>query len=215
MKLDVILHKLLPTDTKFFEYLEQSSENLVEAGETLRTLMLTTKKNERQSLTEKIRDHEHRGDNITHTIFSELNSTFVTPLDREDIMKLASALDDIMDFMDGSVARFNLYGVKRYPPALAQMADILSKSIVEVRNGVRMLRDMRKTEAITAVLKKINEYENDADTLFEKAVGDLFAKEKNAIEIMKLKEVYVGLETATDKCEDAANVLETILIKNA
>ncbi len=215
MKLDVLLHKLLPTDNKFFDYLEQSCENLVEAGETLRTLMLATKQSERKPLADKIRDHEHLGDNITHTIFSELNSTFVTPLDREDIMKLASALDDIMDFMDGSVARFNLYGVKRYPPALAQMADILSKSIVEVRNGVRMLRNMRKTEELQATLKKINEYENDADTLFEKAVGDLFAKEKNAIEIMKLKEVYVGLETATDKCEDAANVLETILIKNA
>ena len=215
MKLDVLIHKLLPTDNKFFNYLEQSCQNLVEAGETLRTLMLTNKASEQRLLVDKIREHEHRGDSITHTIFSELNSTFVTPLDREDIHKLASALDDIMDFMDGSVARFNLYGLKRYPPALAQIADILAKSIVEVQSGVRMLRDMRKTEEISAVLKKINTYENDADTLFEEAVGALFAKEKNAIEIMKLKEVYVGLETATDKCEDAANVLESILIKNA
>lgn len=215
MKLDVLIQKLLPTDSKFFDYLEQSCQNLVEAGETLRTLMLTTKSSERTPLVRKIHDHEHLGDAITHTIFSELNSTFVTPLDREDIHKLASALDDIMDFMDGSVARFNLYGLKRYPAQLAQMADILAKSIVEVRNGVHMLRNMRNTEAISAALKKINEYENEADTVFEKAVGDLFAREKSAIEIMKLKEVYVGLETATDKCEDAANVLESILIKNA
>lgn len=215
MKLDILIHKLLPTDNKFFDYLEQSGQNLVEASEALRTLMLTTKAAERDALVEKISDHEHRGDAITHTIFSELNSTFVTPLDREDIHKLASALDDILDFMDGSVARFNLYGLKRYPSAMGQLADILAKSIVEVRNGVHMLRNIHKSSEIQATLKKINTYENEADALFEKTVSELFAKEKNAIEIMKLKEVYVGLETATDKCEDAANVLESILIKNA
>ena len=154
------------------------------------------------------------GDSITHRIFSELNSTFVTPIDREDIHELASALDDILDHIDGCANRFALYKITRVPKAVIQLIDVLILSMAELTNGVHLLRNLNDVEKFKASFTKVNEYENEADDIFDKAVADLFDKEKDPIQIIKLKEVFVGLETATDKCEDAANVLEGILIKH-
>jgi hypothetical protein len=163
----------------------------------------------------QINELEHFGDSISHQVFSELNATFVTPFDREDIHQLTSALDDIMDHMDGAASRISLYKIKKYPKSMLQLIDILQLSIAELRRGVGMLRDLNKTNELQRVFQKVNEYENNADTVFESGVARLFEKEKNAIQIIKLKEILVGLETATDKCEDAANVLEGIYIKHA
>jgi predicted phosphate transport protein (TIGR00153 family) len=163
----------------------------------------------------KIHELEHKGDNVTHKIFAELSATFVTPFDREDIHILASALDDIMDYIDGSAARFVLYKLNECPKEMSNLIDILHGSVTELQRGVSLLRDFRNSADLQKVLEKVNEYENEADAVFQRAIADLFENEKNAIQIIKLKEIYVGLETATDKCEDAANVMESLLIKHA
>jgi len=214
MKLDRIIKKLLPHDDHFYDLLEESADNLIKAGEPLKKLPLCKTHDQRLKTAKHIKDIEHEGDSITHRIFSELNSTFVTPLDREDIHELASALDDVLDHIDGCANRFAQYKISRVPKSIISLIDVLILSMDELKNGVCLLRNLNDTERLQISFKKINEYENKADDIFDKAVADLFEKEKNPIQIIKIKEILVGLETATDKCEDAANVLEGILIKH-
>jgi uncharacterized protein len=214
MKLDQLIKKLLPKDEHFYLLLEDSAQNLIRAGEELKKLPLCKTQKQRVEAAQRIKDIEHDGDSITHKIFSELNSTFVTPLDREDIHELASALDDILDHMDGCANRFSMYKIDRVPKSIPALIEILNLSINELKNGVHLLRNLNDGEQLQACFQKVNEYENQADDIFDQAVADLFDKEKNPIQIIKVKEVLVGLETATDKCEDASNVLEGILIKH-
>ncbi|MBI3786978.1 MAG: DUF47 domain-containing protein [Ignavibacteriales bacterium] len=215
MKLDQLIQKLLPHDEKFYAYFEQSSQNLIDAAILFKELCLTKTAAERDRVVLQIQELEHFGDTVTHNIFSELNATFVTPFDREDIHSLASALDDIMDHIDGSSGRISLYKLKKCPEQMIKLVDILHLSITELHKGVSLLRALHKAEELQRVFQKVNEYENQADAVFERAVADLFDKEDDPIQVIKLKEIYVGLETATDKCEDAANVLEGIYIKHA
>jgi len=215
MLFDRIIQKLLPTDERFYSLFEESTKNLLNASTMLTKLPKARSLQEREKLAVQIHAFEHIGDDLTHKIYSELNSTFVTPFDREDIHELGSSIDDVLDEIDGSIGRIVLYKVKSIPQTVTRLIDVLHLSIEELQQGVHCLRDIHKTDELQKILQKVNEYENEADSIFEKAVADLFEHEKNPIQIIKLKEVLVGLETATDKCEDAANVLEGILIKNA
>lgn len=214
MRFDRFIQGLLPKDERFFSFFEESSQNLVDAAEVLQRLAMAKPK-DRERLVMKMKDLEHKGDSITHKIFAEMNGTFVTPFDREDIHVLAAALDDVMDYMDGSASRVTLYKIRKCPQQMVKLIDILHQSILELHLGVSLLRDSRKHDQLQKVLEKVNEYENEADAVFELAIAQLFEREKDPINVIKLKEIYVGLETATDKCEDAANVLEAILIKHA
>lgn len=214
MRLDRLIQVLLPHDQKFYAFFEESAKNLVDAAELLPSLSRGTRA-DHEAIVNRIHHFEHQGDIITHNIFNELNATFVTPFDREDIHTLASALDDIMDYIDGSSARFVLYKIEQCPERMVLLMEILKKSVAELQKGVSLLRDFRRSGELQKVLEKINEYENEADATFESAIAELFDHEQNAIKIIKLKEIYVALETATDKCEDAANVMETLLIKHA
>jgi len=214
MKLDKFIQFLLPKDDKFYNYFIQSSRNLLDAAELLK-LLPNTSEEEKKKIIKQIVDVEHRGDAITHEIFAELNKSFITPIDREDIHILASALDDILDNINGSAGRFLLYKIKECPANMSKLINILYNSIHELHRGVELIRRWDRPDLLREVLKKVNEYENEADDMFESAIADLFENEKDPIKIIKLKEIYVGLETATDKCEDAANVLEGLLIKHA
>jgi len=213
MRLDRLIQVLLPHDEKFYTFFEESAQNLVDAMGVLPAIC-TSSEEECINIVNRIHEFEHKGDMVTHKIYEELNSTFVTPFDREDIHMLASALDDVMDYIDGSASRFVLYKIRRCPADVGMLMDILQKSVAEIAKGVSLLRDFRKSDQLQKVLEKINEYENTADSVFERAVADLFENEKEAIQIIKLKEIYVVLETATDACEDAANVMESLLIKH-
>lgn len=214
MIFDRIIQALLPHDERFFLYFEESTQYLLEASALL-TKLASAPPAERTELAETIHDLEHKCDTVAHRTFASLNATFVTPFDREDVHQLASALDDVMDYIDGSASRFVLYKIKECPPQMLGLIDVLSASVKELRHGISLVRDLRNTNGLQEILKKINEQENQADTIFQRAIADLFEYEKDPIQIIKLKEIYVGLETATDKCEDAANVLESILIKHA
>ncbi|MBI1807072.1 MAG: DUF47 domain-containing protein [Ignavibacteria bacterium] len=213
MKLDRIIQILLPHDEKFYSFFEESAQNLVNAVNLLQDLRHDSRA-DREIVVNRIHEYEHQGDTVAHNIFAELNATFVTPFDREDIHLLASALDDVMDYIDGSASRFLLYKLEQCPPDMVRLMGILQQSVHELRRGVSLLRDFRKADELQKILEKVNEYENDADLVFERAIADLFDQEKDPIRLIKLKEIYVGLETATDKCEDAANVMESLLIKH-
>ena len=215
MKFDRFIQRLLPHDENFYRFFEQASRNIVQAAALLKELVVTKEASDRDKLIMQIKELEHHGDSITHQIFSELNATFVTPFDREDIHELASALDDVLDHMDGTASRASLYKLTEFPESVIRLIDVLQLSIGELDLGVGMLRDINKKNELQRVFQKVNDYENIADDIFDNAVAELFDKEKDAIQIIKIKEILVGLETATDKCEDAANVLEGIYIKNA
>ena len=214
MKLDEIIHRFLPKDDKFYLMLEESTRNLVKTAEIMRQLVAEKNKTHREALVKDVKDLEHQGDAVAHRIFSEINATFVTPFDREDIHLLASALDDILDQMDGCASRISLYRIGKMPRDVHLLVSVLENSVRELERGIHLLRKLSDFEELQKVITKVNEYENEADALFDNGVAHLFNHERNPVTIIKMKEVFVGLETATDKCEDAANVLEAIMIKH-
>ena len=216
MKFDAILHALLPKDDNFFNFFEKDVENLLAAARIFKELMSNAiSKEERAQKIRKIEELEHKGDEVTHQIYSELSSTFITPFDREDIHELASKLDDILDYLQGAGTRIVLYRVDVISPEQEQLASMIHDQVLELHKAIPLLRDLRDVEAISESLVRINSIENEADDLFERAIGTLFEVCKDPILLIKSKELLVSLETATDQCEDAANVIETILVKNA
>jgi predicted phosphate transport protein (TIGR00153 family) len=216
MKIDAILHALLPKDDNFFNLFEKDAGNLLIAASTFRDLMSNSiSKEERGQKIRKIEEIEHRGDEITHQIFKALGTTYITPFDREDIHILASKLDDILDYIQGAATRIVLYRVDTISPESEKLAALVYDAVVELNKAIPLLRDLRHAEKINESLVKINSMENEADDLFERAIANLFDTCKDPIQLIKLKELLVSLETATDQCEDAANAIESILVKNA
>jgi hypothetical protein len=216
MKIDAILHALLPKDDSFFNLFEKDSTNLLLAATTFRDMMSNgISKEERGQKIRKIEEIEHRGDEITHQIFKALGTTFITPFDREDIHILASKLDDILDYIQGAATRIVLYRVDTISPEAEKLAALVYDGVVELNKAIPKLRDLRNADAINESLVKINSMENEADDIFERAIANLFDTCTDPIQIIKLKELLVSLETATDQCEDASNAIESILVKNA
>jgi predicted phosphate transport protein (TIGR00153 family) len=214
VKIDRLIQTLLPHDERFYSFFEDMTRLLQKASIALKKIP-DSDPIQTKALVDEIEDLEHQADEVTHRIFAELNATFVTPFDREDIHALASSLDDIMDYINGSASRFVLYNVKSATQYMRRLMEIIQLQVEVVGRGVSYLKDFKNSKLLQEVLRKVNEYENDADTVFSLAIADLFENEKDAIELIKLKEIYIGLETATDRCEDVANVLESILIKHA
>ncbi len=216
MKLDKLLHVLLPTDDRFFTFFEKDAENLLAAAKIFKELMSNSiSREERGQKIRKIEELEHRGDEVTHQIYSELGSNFITPFDREDIHSLASKLDDILDFLQGAATRIVLYRVESISPEMEQLAEMVYQQVVELHKAIPQLRSFKSVEAISESLVRINSLENEADDLFERAIAHLFDTCKDPIQLIKTKELLVSLETATDQCEDAANVIESIIVKHA
>jgi len=162
----------------------------------------------------KIKGIEHIGDDIVHEIFEELNKTFITPIDHEDISALASALDNVLDRIDGVATRLVLYEVQKPEDNMIALADVLAVQAEELNNAIEGLRDAKNFKNIEIRCIEINRLENIADDIYKNSVAKLF-KTKDAIEIMKLKEIYECLEHATDTCEDAANIVSNIVVKNS
>jgi predicted phosphate transport protein (TIGR00153 family) len=212
MSINSILQVLIPKDKKFFPLFEQASANLLEISKVLYD-MLNSEGDKRKILIKEISRLEHVGDEITHQIFHELGSNFITPFDREDIQRLASVLDDVIDFIHGSAKRIELYKIEKIHPSMIRLGELILESARELNKAIPQLKDMRDVSLIRDACVKINSIENHADDIFDMAVARLFEEETNAIEIIKIKEILSALETATDRAEDAANVLESILIK--
>lgn len=215
MSLNSIFQYFVPKDKKFFPLFEQAGNNLIEMSQLLKDIVNSSNPEKKKELTRKVEDLEHRGDNITHQIHLELGKNFITPFDREDIHSLASSLDDVADFIHGAANRMDLYKVEKATEPMIEIADLLVEATEHVSKAIHELRDLKNIRNITDSCVRINSVENKADYIFDKAVADLFEFEKDAISLIKHKEVLSAMEDATDKCEDVANVLESILVKNA
>ena len=203
---------LIPKDDKFFILFKQMTENITEGARLLKD-MLDNFEDPIESQ-HKIKDVEHKGDSITHDIIQKLNKTFVTPLDREDIYSLASKLDDILDLIDVCAQRIIMYNVESIPPEAKSLGFIILQSCLVVDKAVAML-GKKSNEQLFALCVEINALENEADRVCREAISRLFDEEKDPIQLIKWKEIFETLEKATDKCEDAANILESVVVKNA
>jgi predicted phosphate transport protein (TIGR00153 family) len=215
MSLNNIFQYFIPKDKKFFPLFEEAANNLIELGNSLKEVVNTDDLGRRKELFKHIEDLEHKGDTITHQIYLELGKNFITPFDREDIHELASAIDDVADYIHGSANRMNLYQVVEMTDSIKELADLILEAVTVLAKAINELKNLKNIRTITDACIKINSIENKADYVFDKAVGDLFEFEKDAIRLIKYKEVLSALETATDMCEDVTDVLETILVKNA
>lgn len=215
MALNSIFQYFVPKDKKFFPLFEQAGSNLIEMAKLLQQSVNSQDPELRKQLSKKLEDLEHTGDNITHQIHLELGRNFITPFDREDIHALASSLDDVADFIHGASNRMQLYKVEQATQPMIEITDLIVEATEHVAKALFELRDLKNIRNITDSCVRINTVENKADNIFDKAVADLFEYEKDAITLIKHKEVLSAMEDATDKCEDVANVLESILVKNA
>jgi predicted phosphate transport protein (TIGR00153 family) len=164
---------------------------------------------------QQIKALENDGDRITHETIDALNKTFITPIDREDIHALITTLDDVLDLIDAAAHRLMLYRITRPTPELVAIAVQLVKPVETIKEALLLLDNMKNARKILDLCVEVNRLENEADSLHRIAIGNLFDHEKDPISVMKLKEIYENLEHATDRCEDVANVIEGIVIKNS
>ncbi len=203
--------RLIPRDTKFFDLFADMARNLGEGARLLKQTLDDFK--DVDTRVQQLKDIEHRGDEMTHNVLTRLNQTFITPFDREDIYRLASSLDDVLDFVYAAGVRLIMYKITSAPEAASQLADIIIKQCDQLSQA--MVKLDKKNDQLLENCVEINRLENEADQIARAAIALLFDKEKDPISLIKLKELYEGLETATDKAEDAANVLEGVVLKSA
>jgi uncharacterized protein len=213
MSFDSVLKLFLPKDRVFYGLFEEVATSLMQMGELFKKAMQMEDLVQRDALLRTLEDLEHKNDEITHRIFIELGRNFITPFDREDIHYLATSLDDIADYIWGAAKRVVNYQIDDQYNTLPAFAEIISKSITAINTSVHKLRDMKDLRAITDACVVVNSLENDADDLLDSTLLKLFSSSINPIELIKQKDIYQMLETVTDKCEDAANVIESIIIK--
>lgn len=209
------LKYFIPRDRHFFPLFDKAAANLQEGGKAIYQLVTCTDPEEKKKWFREIERIEHVGDDIAHEIFQELGKNFITPFDREDIHRLISSLDDVLDYIHGSAKRMELYKLENITNDIVKLAELIQTGTEELRRAIFELKNMNKMRDITDSLVRINSLENHADDIFDNAVARLFENEKDAVQLIKIKEVLSALETATDKCEDAANVIESIMVKMA
>lgn len=204
-----------PKDKLFQPLFEQAGDNLVKISHALVETVNTVDLVKRREHIREVDKLEQVGDDITHAIFLGLGKTFITPFDREDIHALVSALDDIADYIYAAGINIDLYNIKTINKSMIKLAQLLFEMCTDLNMAIKELKSFKNTQLIADVCLRINVGEAKADQICNTALAILFDDEIDAIELIKQKEVLQMLEMATDKCDDAANVLESILIKNA
>ena len=203
---------IIPQEKHFFEMLEQQADIVLEGGECL--LDLVKNFDHVAEKRDKMKMIEDKGDDAVHDISEALNKTFVTPIDHDDMSKLASRLDDILDYMESASHRMWSYEIKRIPPDMIRMVEVLLTATKEVNLAVKDLRNFNRKNEIVNRCIEINRLENIGDDITHQAVAGLF-KTNDVVDLIKFKEIYEHLEQATDKCEDAADVIKDIFIKHS
>ena len=204
-----------PKDRVFYSLFEEVAEGVGRMGKLIKEVVGEPDYDKRAAVISQVEDQEHVNDDLTHRIFTELGRNFITPFDREDIHYLASSLDDICDYIYATTKKINFYKVNPNDSGIQKMADLIEQGTAQIRIAVRELRNMQDMRKITDALVKVNSIENQADDIFDLSIERLFETEPDAKEVIKKREIYQVMETATDKCEDAANVIESIIIKYA
>jgi len=203
---------IIPQSKHFFDMLEHQADVVVEGAEAL--LDMTRNFSRVDEKRDRIKAIEREGDEIVHEIADALNRTFVAPIDHDDLSKLTSRLDDILDFIEAASHRMWSYEIKSVPPDMVKLSEVILTSAKAVNHAVKDLRDFKRRDEIFKHCIEVNRLENVADDITHVAVAGLF-KKHDPIEIIKLKEIYEYLEMATDKCEDAADVIKDVFVKNS
>src|SRR5579863_5672309 len=215
MSLNSIMKIFIPKDRIFYSLFEEVADSVAIMGRLMKELVAEPEYDKRAAIVTKIEDQEHVNDDLTHRIFTELGRNFITPFDREDIHYLASALDDICDYIFATTKKINFYRVNPNDIGIQKMADLIDQGTTQIQLAVKELRNMRHMRRITDALVKVNSIENQADDIFDLSIERLFETEPDAKEVIKKREIYQVMEIVIDKCEDAANVIESIIIKYA
>lgn len=215
MGLNSIMKIFMPKDKIFYTLFEQVAVTVAQMGKLMKDVVTEPDYDKRAAIIAQIEDMEHVNDDYTHKIFTELGRNFITPFDREDIHYLATALDDIADYIFASAKKINFYKVNPNDQGIQKMADLIEQASEQIKNAVFELRNMRNMRQITDALVKVNSIENQADDIFDMSIDRLFETEPDAKEVIKKREIYQVMEIVTDKCEDAGNVIESIIIKYA
>ena len=205
----------MPKNKIFYDLFEDVAEKGHEMGIKLKEMVSEPDVDKRAAILVQIEDLEHKNDDNTHSIFTELGRNFITPFDREDIHYLASALDDIADYIYATAKKINFYSVNPNDTGIQKMADLILQGTIEIKKVVFGLRDMKNLREMTEAMVKVNSIENQADDVFDMSIEMLFQQENDFKEVIKKREIYQVMEIVTDKCEDAANVIESIIIKYA
>lgn len=214
MSLGSILKIFMPKDRIFYTLFEEVTGNLRLMSAAFCKAMQETNQTERDTLLRSLELLEHKNDEVTHRIFIELGQNFITPFDREDIHLLTTSLDDVADYMWGSGKRILNYRLEDVDDTMREFAEVIVKCVDALHTAVHELRNMKNIRAITDACVVINKLENDADDILDRATVELFTTPNiSPIELIKRKDLYQEMELVTDKCEDAANVIESIIIK--
>ena len=210
------LKLFLPKDRVFYSLYENVAANLDTMGDKLQQMVNEPNKENRIKILKELEDLEHANDDFTHEIFTQLGKNFITPFDREDIHSLATALDDIADYIYAAAKKINFYHINpSKDEGIMKMADLIQQGCKEVHQAVNELRNMKMMRKITDALVLINSIENQGDDIFDESIARLFEDEEDAKEVIKRRDIYQVMELVTDKFEDAGNVIESILVKYA
>ena len=213
MKLDKIFGFLVPKDRKFFPLFNEAADNLVLASELLIKLVREADLNKRQDYMKAIKDAEHVGDNITRKLMDELNGTFITPFDREDIHELVSKMDGVVDYINSASKRIDFYKLSTFPEEFVSIADIIHSANKEIQLVLRSVKNANNFKDYLASYEKISDFESQVDDIYQSYLGNLFEQEFNAIDLIKKRDILTALEKAIDKCEDVSNVFSTLAVK--
>ena len=203
----------IPREEKFFGLFEESAQNMVKTAQELKELVSAWDNVEER--VKRITELEHQGDTITHQIMTQLHRTFVTPFDREDIALLAHSLDDVTDFIEAAADAMSLYKVNSPGQKAKELADIIVQAATEIEKAICQLEHRHELKKILEHCVEINRLENAADRIFRSVIAELFDDSTDVAQIIKWREIYEHMESATDRCEDVANVLEGVVLKNA
>jgi uncharacterized protein len=208
-----MFRKLLPRETSFFDFFEQHAALTLKGAQEFRALV--TAEGNLAASARRVKEIEHECDTVTHRCVEALHKTFITPIERDDIHRLISRMDDIMDYVEAASERITLYDLTEMTPEIRELAGVLVKSSEKVEAALRGLRDMKNAKPILEACVDVNRLENEADAILRIAVARLFREAKDPILVIKWKEIYENLENATDRCEDVANIIEGVVLENA
>lgn len=216
MNFDKILKIFVPKDHSFFPLFEHSAENMVKASELLKQVMATSDPIQHERLNKEIKDIEHKGDEITDSTYEQLNKSFITPFDREDIHELAAHIDDVLDSINGVSRRMCLYKPRNVIPVYKEMADNIYLAAKEIETAIHCLKDpVKHKDTITAACDKVTEIEHIADDLYFIGASHLFENENDTKELLKNNKILEILERCVDEEEDVTDTIKAILIKMA
>src|ERR1700732_2258533 len=208
MAFSSFLRLFTPKDRVFYSLFEEVADSVGKMGKLMKEVVAEPDFDKRAAIISQVEDQEHVNDDLTHRIFTELGRNFITPFDREDIHYLATALDDICDYIYSTAKKINFYKINPNDTGIQKLADLIVEGTIQIGLAISELRNMRDMRKITDALVKINSIENQADDVFDLSIERLFETEPDAKEVIKKREIYQGMEIVTDKCEDATNVFE-------